>query len=328
MTGQRYFRFAALSAFLFFSPIANVQAQSTPVPPSKPSSELYNINTPAPDPMSVPTLARLMQGGAKVFYLGERSGLFGWFIVKNRQIQMVYVTPDKKTVFVGGMFSVDGENITGRQVSDIIKNNNEIKSLLEGAAQEEKEVFKAGAQPGGAASLSSEAPKAASANDTGSMPAVPVSPGERLVSDLKAAAGVVLGKNEKSEIFMVVAPKCPNCKGTWKELRQSVQEGKVQIRLIPVFNSVGDEEKKMAAQLLRVSDPLSAWDRFVEGDKAALEGEPDATSLRAIMDNLGMVARWNIQGYPYLVYRGSDGRIKIVQGRPERMAAILTDITK
>jgi hypothetical protein len=330
MPRQRLLASAAFAVSLIFFSAGSVFSQDIPtVGAEKPSSELFNINTPALDPLSIPSLARIMQSGAKVFYLGERSGIYGWFVIKNRQIQMVYVTADKKTVFIGSMFSVDGENVTARQVVDVIKSTPEIKALLEGSAEEEKEIYQAGARPGGSAAVSALPQSTqSSVEDKGAFPVIPVSPGERLVSDLKVAGGVVLGKNDKSEIYIVLAPKCPNCKSTWKELRPAVREGKVQVRLIPVYNSIGEEEKKMAARLLGAKDPMTTWDRFVDGDPSSLAGEPDSTAVRAVMDNLGLVAKWNIQGYPYLVYKAVDGRIKVVQGRPERIAAILTEIAK
>ncbi|MDD3182872.1 MAG: hypothetical protein PHD48_08740 [Alphaproteobacteria bacterium] len=308
MAGHRFLRLVVLSVSLWA--VAGPSfAQQTFLP-------LYNLGTQPPDTGSVPILNNLVKAGATLHYLGERSGMFGWFIIKSGQIQMIYLTPDRRTAFVGGMFSADGDNVTSKQVSQLVERNSEVKALLEKSSRQDRGTPKVESQQ-----------RAATASSNGLPPSVSLSsPGERFLEDLKAAAGVVLGHNDQAEIQMIVAPRCPNCKKTWRELRDHVKSGAVQVRLIPVFNSTGDDEKNMAAQLLRVADPLSVWDRFVEGDAQALSGTPEPIAVRAVMDNLGLVAKWNIQGYPYLVYRGKDGRIKIVQGRPERMAAVLTDI--
>jgi hypothetical protein len=89
---------------------------------------------------------------------------------------------------------------------------------------------------------------------------------------------------------------------------------------------VGGEEANQAAQLLVSKNPLEAWDKYAGGDQKALDGAVDEIALKAVVANLNLVSKWNIKGYPYIVYRGKDGRIKIVQGRPERMAAILLDL--
>ena len=324
MMGQKFLRLTVLSASL----LALTSGTSFSQQVSTSSAPLYDISTPAPDVSNVPVFQNIIKTGAKLFYMGERSGVYGYFIIKDGQIQMIYLTADKKTTLVGGMFSTEGENITSKQISRLVEQNSEVKALLGGAARQQSEVLQAGSQQGGAASVPATASAASGAKDGMALPAASSSPGERLMADLNAASGVVLGNNPQAQLHMVVAPGCPNCKRTWAEIRPYVKEGSVEVRLIPVYNSTGDEEKNAAAQLLRIPDPMGAWDKFVEGDKTALGGAPDPVALRAVTDNLGLVAKWNIQGYPYLVYRGKDGRIKIVQGRPDRMAAVLADIIK
>jgi len=288
-----------------------------------PQSQLFNAAAHMPDIGSVPALNNLAKSGAKLYYLGERSGLHGWFIMQDGQIQMIYLSPDHKTVVVGAMFSADGENVTTPQIAALAQSNKDVNDLLNGTGKEQREIALAG-QEGGAAAVSGS--KDSGKSISNGLPSVPMSPGERLVQDLKASASVSLGKIEAPELMMIVSPRCPNCKKTWGELRDAVKGGKIQVRLIPVYNSTGNEERHMAGQLLQAKDPLTAWDSFVSGSDAALGGTPDDTTMRAIQGNLSLVAKWNIQGYPYLVYRGQDGRVKIVQGKPERMAAVLSDL--
>lgn len=280
-----------------------------------------------PDINAIPILKNIVQGGGKLFYIGERSGLPGWFIVKSGQIQVIYITPDRQTALVGAMFSGNGENVSSAQINALSARDREVYALLNGVATQQEQISQAGEVPGGVASVPSD-PAVAQAGAGTVVPAVPLSPGERLFQDLKAAAGVNLGRADAPEIMMIVAPKCPVCKKTWGELRDSVKAGKTQVRLVPVYNSLGGEEANQAAQLLVAKDPFEAWDKFSQGDEKALAGTADDTAARAITANLNLVSRWNIKGYPYIVYRGKDGRIKIVQGRPERMAAILIDLQR
>ena len=334
MSASRVFKLLSVGFLLSSTVILPVQAQQGlfPEPAGKatPASQLFTTNAKAPDVGTIPALQNLVKSGAKLYYMGERSSMPGWLIVKDGQVQMVYLSPDQRTAIIGGMFSAQGENVTSPQIQTLMETNNDIKLLFTGSAQQQREILNAGGSGGATSVPGDRAASSASASgkDEASVPGgVPVSPGERLVQDLKAAAGVVLGQNDETELLMMVAPSCPNCKSTWKELRESVLAKKFQVRLVPVYNSTGSAEKNAAAQLLKAEKPFETWDRFVSGDASALAGTPDPVAVRAVEANLSLVSKWNIQGYPYLVYRGRDGRVKIVQGRPERMAAVLLDLT-
>ncbi len=333
MTKARFFKIMVGGVALLIggSTLCFAQAPSGITGLQGEGASLFNANVRPPDTGTIPVLANLVKGGGKLYFIGERSGMPGWFIIKDGQVQIIYLSPDRQTALIGGMFSVQGENVTTPQISALVEKNAEVKALLSGTAQQQREVYNAGAQdgagsvPAGEQSVETASKRGASING---LPSASLSPGERLMQDLKAAAGVTMGQNESAELIMVAAPGCPNCKKTWLELRDSVRDNKIQMRLIPVYNSTGGDELRVAAQLLKTANPLDAWNRYVDGDTAALAGEPDDMARRAVVSNLNLVAKWNIQGYPYLVYRGKDGRIKIVQGKPERMAAVLTDLSR
>ncbi|HAX92005.1 MAG TPA: hypothetical protein DCY07_07345 [Rhodospirillaceae bacterium] len=327
MLGSKPLQTVVVFFALCSAAVAQVPPTTGAVPLDANGAPLFNVNTRAPNTDEIPALSNMVKSGAKLYYMGERSGMHGWFIMKNGQIQMVYLSPDKQSVLIGGLFSARGENVTTPQISMLSERNEDIKKILTGTAQQQQEIMKAGEQDG-AGSVAAGSNNASAKKEADAIPSVPVSPGERLIQDLKSAAGVTLGQNEEAELMMIAAPGCPNCKKTWQELREYVKTNKVQVRLIPVYNSVGGEESRVAAQLLKVANPLEAWDRFVEGDVTALAGDPGEMAIKAVVANLNLVTKWNIQGYPYLVYRGKDGRIKIVQGKPERMAAVMMDVTR
>jgi len=288
---------------------------------------LFNVGEKQPDINKIVTLKRIVNRGAKLYYLGERSGIHGWFVVKDGGIQVVYLSPDKKTVIIGGLLSEDGKNITNAQVKKLFEENPRIKEIISNSGKELDDIKKAG-EKGGITSVPSDASSKKLAKTKTALPTILKAPGERLIQDLKAAAGVNLGKDVKARIYMIAAPSCPVCKATWREIKGMVSSGKLSVRLIPVYNNVGDKEKNQAAQLLLSKNPLASWNKFVAGNKSVLDGKASETAIKAIKNNLKLVTKWNIQGYPYLVYRGKDGRIKIVQGKPERMAAVLLDMSK
>jgi protein-disulfide isomerase len=292
-------------------------------------SDLFNRNAKPLDINAVPVLANIVKGGAKLFYLGERSGLHGWFIVKDGQIQMIYVTSDGQTALIGGMFTKDGVSVTEPQITNLTNTNKELAEMLNSASKQQEDVTKAGTTPGGFAAVPGNATAAAGKGLAGNLPpSVTISPGERLMQDLQAAASVKLGNNANAELLVVIDPNCPHCQATWRELREPVLANQVQVRLIPVSNNLNGESARVAGQLLQTANPFEAWDKYVGGDKKALAGEPDALHAKAVVSNRVIVDKWNISSTPYIVYRAKDGRVKIVQGQPERMAAVLTDLLK
>jgi len=147
---------------------------------------------------------------------------------------------------------------------------------------------------------------------------------ERFFEELKSAAGVTLGRNPKAEILMVIGPSCPHCKKTWKEIRGAVRDGLIQVRLIPLMNTSGD--LKTSALLLKAENPLEAWDRYVEGDLFAFEGEADGEQAKAVMLNNVLMEKWNIKATPCIVYRDKNNRIKIVKGEPRDVREIFDDL--
>jgi hypothetical protein len=326
------FRLASLVLFscVLFMMAGPVRAQTVNA-----ATGLYNPDTRPLDINSVPVLATLVKNGAKLFYMGERSGLYGWFIIKDNQIQMIYVTADKQTAIIGGMFTGEGDNVTGPQIETLANTNKEVNDLINNAGKQQEDISKAGV-PGGFAAVPGGTPSEAGQPLANKLPSVSLSPGERLLQDLQAAAGVTLGKNDQAELLVVMSPSCPHCKSTWKELRKPVEEGKVQVRLIPVIKDelkgnkdiAKNEDVRAGAQLLKAANPLEAWNKYAEGDTSALAGEAEGLQVQAILSNSMLMDRWNIKSIPYMVYRAKDGRVKIVQGEPQRMAAILNDLLK
>jgi thiol:disulfide interchange protein DsbG len=259
-------------------------------------------------------LANIVKMGAKLYYMGNRSGLDGWFIVKNGQVQIAYVPAGGQSILIGAMFGADGENITAAQVKILVDTNQDISALLTNAAKEQAEITNT---PTPAANA---APKA-----NGSLPSVSLSPGERLIHDLSGAAGVTIGNPSAPQILMVMDPNCPHCQATWKGLRDPVFKNTVQIRMIPIATP-GTDNERAAGQLLHVTDPLNAWDKYVAGDKNQLAGTPDASLVAAVHANHELVDSWNIHATPYLVYRSKDGTVKVLQGEPDKVSALLVDL--
>jgi hypothetical protein len=317
-------KFSVLTlCFLSVLSASSVMAQTAPS-----GTSLFNRDVRPFDINSVPILSTLVKNGTRLYFLGERSGLQGWFIVKDGQVQMIYVTPDKQTALIGGMFSSEGDNITGPQIETLAKENKEVGDIVNGAARQQEDITRAGSAPGGVAAVPGSALADAGKSSGNTIPTVSLSPGERLLQDLQAAAGVTLGKNDNAELLLVLDPNNARCKATWRELSKPVKEGRVQVRIIPVSKDPVGDEARVGAQLLKAAAPFEAWDKYASGDTKTLAGTADSVQLAAVEANNKLLKKWNIAATPYIVYRAKDGRVKIVQGEPERMAPVLSDLPK
>lgn len=272
------------------------------------------------DLRKIPLLQNLLQGGSELYYVGVRSNMHGFVLYKDGQMQMVYLTPDRENLVFGGMYSVDGANISAQQVNNASAENAQLKALLTASAEQQRDLERA-------TGMSSARDQVTEARKT-VLPAgggVALSPGERLLNDFIGAAGVVMGPEGKPLILMLVDPQCQFCKATWNELYEPLTKGLIRIKLIPI-GPEGSDNEKQAAKFLRVNNPIQAWHKFVGGDKAVLSGDVTSTDLNAVRNNMAMVLNWKIQATPYIAYRGADGKVKVVQGKPEKVANILADL--
>ncbi|MGB9151568.1 MAG: hypothetical protein WCD70_00590 [Alphaproteobacteria bacterium] len=307
-----------LIAFAAFILLPVVALAASPAPPTTVAAPAVSDlpASGAPDPAANPVLANLQRIGAKFFYLGKNSGMDGWFIIKNGQVQILYGTPDNRAALIGVLYSTNGDNVTVSQVARLVQTNKEVADLINSAQKEQKAIAQAG-------SLPAVTPAAAAPN---AMPSTPASPGEKLIQDLSTASTVVIGANASSpEILMVMEPNCPHCQATWKLLRDSVTKGIVHLRMIPIGAPDSDDERA-AAMLLNAPDALNAWDKYVGGDKTQLAGSPAASSLIAVRANHMLIDSWKIQRTPYLVYRAKDGKVKVVAGTPSTLSSVLSDL--
>jgi thiol:disulfide interchange protein DsbG len=274
-----------------------------------------------PKPDDNPVLARLIQQGARIYYLGEHSDLNGWFIVKDNQVQIGYTTADNKSVVMGVMFDENGTNFTDGQFENLFNSNPEVSAFVN-SLNGGQGMGPIGTIPG----MTAGQPQVAMAP-----PAIPpaaaaavLQPGDRLVLALGGAAGVTVGSITAPQLMMIMDVNCPHCQATWRALRDSVLKNQLQIRMIPI--GMNDEDERAAARLLVSSNPQDAWDKYVAGDKSQLAGAPDPAKVAAVRANHALIDSWHIQYTPYLVYRAKNGEVKVLQGEPEQAAAILTDI--
>ena len=262
-----------------------------------------------PNPNSNAGIAAMVKMGVKPFFLGNRSGLDAWLMIKNGQVQIVYAPVGGSDVVIGAMFDGEGQNVTAKQIEKAVKENpNLLTSLKDDVVGKQLSQL-----------------QAAQTAQTATPVAKADSPGERLIKEMASAVGVVVGSTTAPQVTMVMDPNCRHCRATWGQLRDLVFKNTLQIRLVPIGSPDSDSERA-AAMLIRSADAVNVWDKYAAGDKGQLKGTPAPDAVAAVRANHVLIDRWHIDATPYFVYRAKNGQVKIISGEIEKIDTLVTDV--
>jgi hypothetical protein len=273
-----------------------------PEPASAPPSAPVAVETEkAPDTSNILFIQNLRKAGTTIYYLGEALGMHGWFAMKDGQVQIFYTSQDQRALLVGALLSAEGANISQQQIA-----------LL---ANDKPEVMEAMKQMGGAPEQSASAP-----------PSKPPS-AEEIYAQLSKADQVSFGKENAPTLLMIMDVNCEYCHHTWKKLEKPVEEGKLRITMVPIA-ALGAASLQQGAVWLASANPQETWKKHVAGDKKVLEGAADPKKQEAIARTTQMVVNWKVDQTPYLLYRGVQGKLRLVVGEPKDANVILNDISK
>lgn len=248
-------------------------------------------------------LQLLVDRGAQARYLGNKYGLDGWITVFQGQEQYYYVTPNGEGFLMGLLFDKDGKMATIDQVRDLQAQSDDVLDFLAVDKVDNKltEAIK-------------ETNKAFEYK----------TPAERMFADVENSNWIKLGKESAPVIYSFMDPQCPHCHAFMKDLRKAyLDKGLVQLRMIPV--GFREETLAQAAFLLAAPDAQQRWYAHLDGDKSALPAKSN-TNTQGIQKNLALMQAWKFNVTPMTIYRGKDGKVKIVRGRVSNMSDILADL--
>ena len=257
---------------------------------------------------SVPTMPEalkiLEERGAQSRYLGKKHGLEGWITIFQGQEQYYYVTPDGKGFVMGLLFDQEGEMVTLQQVRDLQKQGG--GELLDFLAADKKRP-----------DLQTAKHETTKAFDY-------KSPAERMFADVENSNWIQFGQSDAPVIYSFMDPQCPHCHNFMKDLKEDyLEKGLVQVRMVPV--GFREDTLSQAAFLLAAPDAAERFYKHVEGDSAALPIK-NSTSTQGIQKNLTLMQTWKFNVTPMTIYRGKDGKVKIIRGRAGSLPDILADL--
>lgn len=265
------------------------------------SAPLYaQSNTDTLLPKMPDLIQNLANEGAQVRFLGKDGGVDGWIAIKNGQEQYFYVLPNGN--FVSGiLFDAKGKALTMTQIRRLREQNGELLDAL--------------------TTDTPTATSAKSANDAKKYEFK--TPSEQLYYDLENSNWFPVGQAGTPLFYSFIDPQCAYCHDMVIAMKPYVESGKAQLRIIPV--GFRDETQAQAAYLMATPSPAKILWRYLEGEKDALPASPEI-SKQGVQRNLAIMQSWKLNSTPLIVYRGKDGKIKIIRGMPKNIKALLSDL--
>lgn len=247
----------------------------------------------------------LVDKGAQARYLGERHGMQGWVTIFQGQEQYYYVTPDGEGFLMGLLFDKDGSMATVEQVRDLQSQSGEVLDFLAADRNpSDQDLTKAIRETNEAFEYKT--------------------PAERMFADVENSNWVKFGSDNAPVIYSFMDPQCPHCHEFMNDMRKAyIDKGLIQVRMIPV--GFREETLAQAAFLLAAPDAKERWYKHLDGDNNALPAKL-GTSTQGIQKNLSLMQAWKFNVTPMTVYRGKDGKVKLIRGRAGNMADILADL--
>ena len=259
-----------------------------------------NTNLPTlPDPIKT-----LVTEGAQIRYLGREHGFDSWLTIKNGQEQYFYVLPDRSAFLSGILYDETGKLVTLRQLRKLREKSDPILDALMG------ENF-AGMN------------KADTGDDESAYEFK--TPAERLFADIEQSNWVPLGAPNAPAAYAFIDPQCPHCHSFIEDLKEDyITKGTVQIRIIPV--GFKDETRAQAAFLMAAPNPQERWFKHMGGDETALPAKSEINQ-QGVQRNMAILQAWKFDVTPLIIYRGKDGGVKIIRGKPKDIKNFVSDLS-
>ncbi len=270
---------------------------------------------PVPEPIQ-----NMVTNGAQIRYLGREAGLDGWIVLKNGQEQYFYSTPDGQGIVMGVLFNNKGDTLTLRQINALRKKEGPAIDRLAGYP----DPLKKGEDSTSSTAASTTTPDFN--NPQALIKSVVKSKSEQLYDGVQAANTITIGSANAPAIYIFIDPECPHCHDLIQDFRKSgyLEQGLVQLRLIPV-GVLSEESITEAAYLLASPHPEKDLYRHLDGEKNALLADK-SVNTQGVQKNIQLMQDWDLSVTPFSVYRSKDGKVRIMEGRPDNLKKVITEL--
>ena len=145
-------------------------------------------------------------------------------------------------------------------------------------------------------------------------PSRPIDQSIALESIRKDAFWFSVGKRGAPTVYAIIDPDCPFCAKAMTNLKDEVELGNLQLRVVPV-HALGERSAGLIAAMLTDKEPpVAFWRHEIQkGTFGASDLAPaDFMSLRpelraAIESNLALISRLKIEGVPFFAFETGNG---------------------
>ena len=254
----------------------------------------------------------LVSKGAQVKYLGNMHGLDGWIMVYKGQEQYFYATPDGKAFVSGLLFTEKGEPLTVQQVQNLQQTGQ--ADILDSLVDRPSSQINQDSNP--------------LADRQNELKEMSQSPSEKLFKDVREGNWVSFGSGDAGIAYAFIDPTCPHCDDFVNELRQGgyLDEGKVQLRVLPVSRITDDQAiLQKAAYLLVSPTPEADFYAHLDGQESALPTNGDL-STQAVQQNMAIMQKWGLDATPFIIYKDRAGNVKIIRGKANDPETLVQDL--
>lgn len=253
----------------------------------------------APLPELPDPIQNLVNEGAQIRYLGKDNGMDAWLTIKGGVEQYFYVLPDRSAFVMGVMFDKTGKLVTVQQVNRLRSAGD---TLLDTLAE-------------------FPTPESTAKNK----PFEFQTPAEQMFSDIESSNWVALGQPGAPVMYSFIDPQCPHCHAFVRDLQSAgyFEKGQLQLRLIPI--GFKEQTRAQAAFLIASPNPQERWFKHMDGDETALPAKAEINQ-QGVQRNLAIMQSWKFNVTPMIAYRGRDGSVKLVRGKPENLPSVIGDL--
>lgn len=245
---------------------------------------------------NVPEIAKFEAMGGKVIYLGKSYDIDGWLLAKRdgEPHTIIYVSP-LGVMLRGHLFSPAGKDITKMQLQIYKQKMSGNQAPIDIPDNVDKDT-------------------------------VPL--GEQFYTALDKSNWVRAGVPDAPYVYMLINVNCEHCQSLWRTFKGSVDKGLLQVRIVPL--GAEDANLNGGAALLSVDNAADAWQKYMDGNKGALDKTLiKGDALDRMAANNKLMKKWKPPQIPMTVYRKvTDGTVMVVPGQPSNPMLIMPDLMK
>lgn len=294
-----------LLSLMVTSPVFAEKAAVKPVEKTDPVEEVAE-----PDPADFPVLEKL-KGDKKNLsydYLGHRFGIDAWLLSGPNVMQIVYIPPTSKgAILSGALVGEDGKEAS----SDLTK------TFMTEYPERAQEILTTVNQKTETGPVKEVGTETAKPEEKPAVKTAPTTPSEILWQKMEQGGRISFNDDTSAtELYAILDPSQPETKVLWTSLLPLIKDKKIKLHVLPLGLTTADSILEIAS-VLGSNDAQNAWLSLMKGTSSVTNPTPETNGVLGMKANVDLAQSIGLRELPFLVYRGENGKIRIVKGMPK-----------